>query len=122
MIDTCKERKNITLNEPIMDLLMTMSEGNPGGLTVMMKMIDKGYSNGLISIFHLDDMNIRGTQIWIGYKDYCGEDIDKFIECVNNHDENMIDKINEEGMKGNHEHKAVKQGASFLGKREFLKD
>lgn len=68
--------------------------------------------HGLISVLSLDDMNIWGSQIWIGYKDYCGSDLDKFAECIKQRDQGMIDKINEFGKMGNHSEIAVEGGAS----------
>jgi len=73
-------RERIGFNDTTKDILIRMSEGNPGGLTVMMELLKDG--DNLIRLFDLDDMNIWGTQIWIGYKDYCESDIKKFIECV----------------------------------------
>lgn len=50
---------------------------------------------GVILLCHLDDMNIRGSQIWIGYKYHCGQDLDRFMGCVTSRNEDMIAKINE---------------------------
>ena len=112
-------RKEIDMMASTMDFLVAMSEGNPGAINVLMQMMDKS-EMGLLDILSLDDMNIQGTQIWIGYKDYCGQDIDKFIECVRNRDNDMIAKINEEGLRGNHKDKAVYSGASSPNNRILL--
>lgn len=114
------EREELRLNENLMDWLQKMAEGNPGALTVLLTaMKEKGTQKMGELILFLDDMNIRGTQIWIGYKDYCDCDIDKFVDCVKEKDQVMIDKINEIGRKGNQSWKAVPHSASVLG-REFL--
>jgi hypothetical protein len=60
-----------------MDTLILMAEGNPGALNVL---IELEKSDNLVWAMHLDDMNIRGTQIWLGYKDYCKQDLNKFVE------------------------------------------
>jgi hypothetical protein len=112
-------RKEIDSKATTLDLITLMSEGNPGAINVLMQLM-KETEEGLILAVHLDDMNIRGTQIWIGYKDYCGEDIHKFAECVKTRDQGMVDKINAEGLRGNHKDKAVKSGASY--KREMLEE
>jgi len=111
-----KERLEIDLSASTMDCLLLMAEGNPGATSVLWELtkINNGYS----AILTLDDMNIRGTQIWIGYKDYCNSDIIEFFKCVSRRDQSMVDRINEEGRCGNHIHKAVKSGGQF--KREFL--
>jgi hypothetical protein len=71
----------------------TMCEGNPGALTVIIELMKK--EDGVLLLCHLDDMNIRGSQIWIGFKYYCGQDLTRFIECIKTRDPGMIDKINE---------------------------
>ena len=58
-------RKRIELTDSMNDMLFKMSEGNPGGLNVLMGLMDRDP----LVFLALDDMNIRGTQIWIGYKD-----------------------------------------------------
>lgn len=114
------EREELRLNENLMDWLQKMAEGNPGALTVLLTALkEKGTQEMGELILFLDDMNIRGTQIWIGYKDYCDCDIDKFVGCIKEKDQAMIDKINEVGREGNHSWKAVPHSASVLG-RESL--
>lgn len=88
-------REEIGFNKSTMDCLVAMAEGNPGAITVLSEILQKD-PHGLITVLHLDDMNIRGPQIWVGYKDFCGQDIHKFIECVKNRDGEMIDAINNE--------------------------
>lgn len=110
-------REEINLKMTILELLMLMSEGNPGALSVLSKLIDDEI--GFILIFALDDMNIRGTQIWIGYKDFCKENLEDFIKAIKDRNKEMIDYINKIGLEGNHEYKAVISGASKQ-KREKL--
>ena len=114
------EREELRLNDNLMDWMVKMAEGNPGALTVLLTaMKEKGAQEMGELILFLDDMNIRGKQIWIGYKEYCGCDIDKFADCIKEKDQVMIDKINEIGRKGDHSWKAVPHSASVLG-RKFL--
>ena len=70
----------IKLKDSIQDVMFKMSEGNPGALRVLMDMLQK--ENGLTYILILDDMGIYGSKIWVGYKDHCGMDIDKYIESI----------------------------------------
>jgi hypothetical protein len=37
---------------------------------------------------------MRGPQVWVGYKDHCGQDIDKFIAAVKNRDPDMVKTVN----------------------------
>jgi len=99
-------------------LFSTMAEGSIGALTTLMEMYKSDPATATMNILLLDDMNIRGTQIWVGYKDHCEQDMEKFVKAILDKDTNMIKCINEEGLKGNHSHKAVKQGASC--RREML--
>lgn len=87
------ERKEITLEMSIMDLMTLMCEGNPGALTVIIEIMKR--EDGFLYLCHLDDMNVRGSQIWIGFKYHCGQDVNRFIECIKHRDEDMIAKINE---------------------------
>jgi hypothetical protein len=108
------ERKEISLHMSMIDVAVVMSEGNPGALTVICNMLK--HPDGLFHLLHLDDMNIRGTQIWIGYKYYCDELLDEFVKCVIARDKEMIAKINELNMLQGDDWKAIPHGASS-GKR-----
>lgn len=115
-----EDRTSIDPMDNVGDVLMKMAEGNPGAITVMMNIMKIAGQDGVFYLLHLDDMNIRGTQIWIGYKDYCGEDINKFIECIKGRDKKMVDCINKQGRMGNHEYMAVQHGGSNPGGRLLL--
>lgn len=106
------ERKKIDLNTSIMDMMVILSEGNPGATTVIARMASLDPMNILL-LLGLDEMNIRGWQIWCGYKNYCNSDLNMFIECVRNRDSNMIDKINNEAIRMKQDVRAVIRGASF---------
>ena len=107
-------RKAIDLIGSTMDLLMLMSEGNPGAITVLTRMLqDSDSSLGVIRILDLDDMNIRGTQIWIGYKDYCKQDIDCFLKALQDRDPKMVQFINEQNKAQGETEIAVTSGSSF---------
>ena len=74
----------IKLEDNLQDVLFKMSAGNPGALTVLMKMLT--HIEGLLRILDLDSMGIYGSQIWVGYKNNCGSDIEKFLEMIKNKD------------------------------------
>lgn len=94
LIMATTERKEITLNTSTMDVAVIMAEGNPGALNVIIELLKRG-PDGIIYLLHLDDMNIRGSQIWIAFKYYCRHSVAELIECIVNRDEKMIDKVNE---------------------------
>lgn len=91
-------RNSLTLTGDLTDTIATMSEGNPGGLSVLIQAVKKKGDPvaSIAFLLHMEDMNIRGSQIWVGYKDHCGQDIDSFIEKIENRDEVMVKAINDE--------------------------
>lgn len=104
-------REKINLNDNIKNILIKMSEGNPGGLRVLIELLNN--KMGFIYLLGLDDMNIRGWQIWVGYKDYCKSDLNKFIEAIHNRSSKMVELINQSGMRNGSPERAVIGGFSF---------
>ena len=104
-------RNKLKLSDSFVDVQVRMAEGNPGAASVIGKIMHD--SDGPFTLMHLDDMNIRGSQIWVGYKDHCNEDIDEFILCANSRSAAMVETINNEG---GSVHTAVVGGASYRHK------
>lgn len=115
------ERKEISISGSLMETIVLLSEGNPGAVTVLAQIIKEKGQEGLFVILDLDDMNIRGSQIWIAYSDYCDQDIDKLIQACESRDEQMVELVNKQGRMGNHGHLAVSSGASG-GRRQFIQN
>lgn len=79
------------------ELVMVMAEGNPGAVGVMTTMIrERGSVIASIMIRILDMMNIRGSQIWVAYKDYAGSDMNRLVDALSTNDSGLIAKVNEE--------------------------
>lgn len=112
-------RIEINSDDSLREVLLKMSEENPSAMRVMLKIIERLGNSGFSFLLQLDDMNIRGMQIFVGYKYHCGGDLDQFIKCVQEGDPRMVETINKEGRKGRYPHRAVTRGA-FAGTREFL--
>jgi hypothetical protein len=85
-------RKPIDFNQDIKEVIIQMCEGNPGALNVLSQLAFT--EPELIAI--LDDMNIRGPQIWLGYKDHCGQQLERFTRCIRERDAAMLNTINKE--------------------------
>ena len=102
-------RKRIELTDSMNDMLFKMSEGNPGGLNVLMGLMDRDP----LVFLALDDMNIRGTQIWIGYKDWCKENMDLFRKLISSRDANLVKGINIQAARQGTKDKAVTGGVSY---------
>lgn len=101
-------RKKIDFRRMDLDeILVIMSEGNPGASSVLTGLASKHYPSLVLHLSVLDDMNIRGTQIWVGYSDYCDRDLARFSAAVLTRDQGMVECINKEGRMGNHTEVAV---------------
>src|SRR4051812_45042298 len=74
-------RKRITLTGTTLDLIMTMSEGNPGAVTALGALM-KDDDMALMRILDLDDMGMRGSQIWVAFKEHCKCDVEVFRKAL----------------------------------------
>jgi len=72
-----------------------MAEHNLGATKILCDLVNVDPENGLQRLLTLDDMNIWGPQIWIAFKDYCGEDISVMVRCVDERDMGMVACVNE---------------------------
>lgn len=88
-------RKKIELNMTPMDVMLTMAEGNPGAISAMTSLMEDG-PQGIFDVLHLDDMNMRGPQVWVAYKDFCGGNTKIFREKIRARDKEMISFVNTE--------------------------
>ena len=110
-----RQAKPIELSMSIQDVIVRMSEGNPGAITVMTEIIGADPLNGFFKILDLDDMNMRGEQIWVAFKDHCGSDIQKLLDALQDRNPEMVDTVNKQCSA---RHVAVKHGAS---NRDFIR-
>lgn len=85
-------RQKITNFEATRDVVVTMSEGNLGATTVLMELLE--LPSGMNSIKTLHDMNIRGEQIWVGYKDFANRYIDVFREALKTRSPELVAMVN----------------------------
>ncbi len=76
----------ITLEDNMMDMIMKVTEGNPGAVSVCMKLIEKSAVidpdaalGPLTNLFALDTHDIYGSRIWQLYKDVCKTDLVSMI-------------------------------------------
>lgn len=87
-------RKKIELRMSPTDALAIMAEGNPGAISAMIKLMDN--PNGFFDVLRLDDMNMRGPQIWVAFKDVCKGDVELFRQKIRERDSAMITQVNKE--------------------------
>lgn len=88
-----QQRQPVELTDTTRDLAIKMSEGNPGALTVLCHLMERGME-GLMNILALDDMNMRGPQIWVAFKDFAGQDLNVLIGALQDRSQEMVDKVN----------------------------
>lgn len=89
-------RKKIDTTATMLDAIVQMSEGNPGAMTVLMDVAKLPPTEALGILLTLDDMNMRGPQIWVAYKDHSGENFEQFAGYVQARDAEMIETVNTE--------------------------
>lgn len=111
MPDDPTARPKLDLNDTIIKTIMKMTDGNPGAIVGLTSMLKADKTGGML-LLGLDDMNIRGSQIWEAYKYLYHEDGEKFAKAVSKRDPKMVDFINQELASVGGE-KAVTGGASF---------
>lgn len=105
------ERRRLGLQE---DPLLVLSEGNSSATMVLMNFLEKEEDLiGFVNMLNLDDMNIRGAQIWLAFKDYCGQDIDLLMKLVSERDADLVENVNIANAKQGNPFKAVEHGASY---------
>ena len=71
----------ITTDMSMQDMLITMSEGNPGALICMIQMMNSD-PMALLDIMLFDSIGIYGSKIYKVWNDCCGRDMGKFKETI----------------------------------------
>ena len=87
-------RRNPLNTMSLIEIIKDMTEDNVSAASIIDELIqNKGENNALAILIILDDMNIRGVQIYNLYK-MCDQKIDKFYEKVINIKEEDIKELN----------------------------
>ena len=71
----------ISAHMSMQDILITMSDGNPGALTCMMQMIQTD-PMALLDILLFDSIGIYGSKIYMLWNDCCDRDMEKFKQTI----------------------------------------
>lgn len=116
-----KQREAVDTSKGVQELIVLMSEGNPGALRVLMELVSTGpMGDGVKAILDLDDMNLRGPQIWVAYKDHCQGSLEAFADAIKARDPELVRTVNAEMQRDeSFQFEAVTAGGS--SKRSFLK-
>lgn len=75
-----KEENRFSDSMNFLQMIINMSEGNPGALAVLHEMTKDAQM--LINIFLLDTLEIRGSKIYMLYNDCCNQDYQKFEDTL----------------------------------------
>lgn len=82
-------KTKLQLTDTMLDVTVKMAEGNPGAMTVIMRLIKENAAIDPDSalgewgaILMLDDLGIYGSAIWVLYKDTCGQNIANFVATI----------------------------------------
>ncbi len=73
--------QRIKAEDTLIDIVVKLSEGNPGAITVCNQLLNKGnvdpyaIMGGFSYLLDLDMFGIYGSQIWMLYKDVCRENV-----------------------------------------------
>lgn len=89
-------RERIDMDTPIMKAMIMLAEGNPGAVTVLGQMLSLQEPSGVALMLHLEDMNMRGPQIWVAYKDWAEGNMERLAGAIIERNQEMIDKVNEQ--------------------------
>lgn len=104
-------REKLNTTGDMKEAIVQMSEGNPGAINVLIQLMKDPME--FIDILNLDDMNMRGSQIWIAYKDHCKEDIEALRKAIRDRDPEMVATVNASRGSDPDAPPAVTHGASF---------
>jgi hypothetical protein len=76
----------IKLEMTVIDILQELCEGNPGAITACMELMaaspkvdPQAWAKDLQPLLQLDELKIYGSDIWLLYKDLCGQDSTKVL-------------------------------------------
>ncbi len=76
------DNPKITGSDTIQTTLLKMSKGNPGAVSVLIRILKEGDAidpdnilGSMGVVLHLDALSIYSSDIWLLYKDVCQEDL-----------------------------------------------
>lgn len=83
------DNPRIKLTDSILDVVVNLSDGNPGAVRVLTELmaaspkVDPQSAFGpLAPLLDLDNLDIYGPKIWIFFKDVCGKDIVNMLAAM----------------------------------------
>ena len=86
-------RERLSATATMNNLLATLAEGHPGSADVL-RLICQFALSPLDTLFDLDDMNIRGRQIWHAFHQVCDGDFNEFLFRLDGRDPDLVSAVN----------------------------
>jgi len=96
-----------------------MAEGHTHAQKLLLRMLGEGRGRGWACIYFLDDMNIRGSQIWICFRDVAEKDLGVFMDLIEHGDRRqpLVDCCNHPNILRSTRQVAVLMGAMINGRQ-----
>ena len=80
------------MNSELHEIMLLIARGNPGALTVLMQLSQMGAA-GVSTIIKIGDLGLRGSSIWVAYKDFAKQDIQALIIAIMSEDPVMLEAV-----------------------------
>lgn len=105
------ERVPLRVGITVKEAIMTLSEGNPGSINVMCQFLHLPECAELLMT--LDEMNLRGRQIFVAYRLGSNQNMLQFIDNLKQRNQLMCDIVNDACINHRFKERAVvKRGRS----------
>lgn len=62
------------------EFIWNVSQGNPGAVNVCARILQTPSPHAELALLACQDHGLRGSRLWVAYKDLCGEDIERLIQ------------------------------------------
>lgn len=84
-----KQETRINLTDTTLDIIVKMSEGNPGAAVALMEIVKNGeaidpqsFAGGVGAVLSLDTYGIYGSDIYILWSDICEKNLPKMLAVL----------------------------------------
>ncbi len=90
-------RDRIQLTSTTLDIAMSMGEGNPGALSLVMEILT-GEPKNIFILLKCDAYRIYGSRLYMFWNDCCDRDINRMRQAIDEYNrEEILDHIDNNG-------------------------
>jgi hypothetical protein len=115
-------REPIKSTMSVKEMIYELGERSLAAIDVLIKLFFQGGEEDKANLLKLDDMNIRGAQISMGFKYFCKRNLSLFLKNIVEGNKDMVDSINLMNYSRGSKYKAVTQGARTNGYETFTQE